>query len=408
MPPMPRRSPFADLHEAHARAENERRAGAVQAAGREGRPGAAIASSRAVVEWIPFAPEGADPAEACRIVAGFGAIEAEYAAIRRAAGLMDSCQRGTLRVVGADRIDFLQRMLTQDLAPLRGGGNRESFWLNRKGRIDADMLVVDTGDETLIDVDVFAAAPTREALDRFLFTESATIEDATESISRLSLHGPEAPAALDAAGLGAAASLQPGGALSILTPGGRCVVARRDQCDAPGFELFVPGPHALALWAALASRARPVGWEAFNLARIEGGTPLFRIDFGVESLPHETGVLASRVSFRKGCYLGQEIVARMESLGAPKQQVVAFRASPGALPVAGAQLRRPDEPMATPIGMVTSSSLSPMLGGIGVGFATVRSAVAERGRRLAVHAEGEVLELEVLGPPASFIRSGTA
>lgn len=402
---MPRVSPLVELHEAFIRAENDRRAEAVAKAARGA--GAAV---EVELEWLPFGPDHEAPgAPACMIIAGFGSMEAEYAAIRRGAGLRDANERATLRVRGSERSGFLQRMLTQDLTRLRGPGCAEAFWLNRKGRIDADLLLVETGAELLIDVDVHAAGPTRESLDRFLFNEDATIEDATDEFVRLSLHGPGATKALEQAGLTAIASRSPGGAAVVIDGAARgSVGARRDQCATAGFEIFVPLEHSSAVWSALASTARPIGWDAFNMARIEGGTPLFRVDFGTDSLPHETGVLASHVSFTKGCYLGQEIVARMQSLGAPKQQVVRFRSAPGRLPIAGAPLTRPGESLATPIGAVTSSIASPMLGGAAIGFATVRSAVADAGRRLVVHAEGEPLELEVLGAPAPFIAAARA
>ncbi len=406
---MPRRSPFEELHEAFVSAENARRAGAVAGASRPaatepGSAAAATAARRAEVEWIPFGPDlpagaaaGADAS--CRIVAGFGAVEAEYAAIRRGAAMRDAAERSTLRVRGRDRLDFLQRMLTQDLAPLARPGCRESFWLNRKGRIDADLLVVETGDQVILDLDVHAADPARESLGRFLFAEDAAIDDATGDVARISLHGPGAGAALERAGLGALSALPEGGAGAV----DGVVAARRDQCGAPGYELFVPVAAAQDAWRALAAAARPIGWDAYNIARIEGGTPLFRVDFGPESLPHETGVVAARVSFRKGCYLGQEIVARMESLGAPKQVVVGFRCRGPSLPVAGAAIGRPGEALSTPVGAVTSSTASPMLGGAGIGFATVRSAVADAGRRLVAHADGAEIELEVAGPPRAFL-----
>ncbi|MBM4112413.1 MAG: aminomethyl transferase family protein [Phycisphaerae bacterium] len=431
---MPRISPLTKLHESFVIAENERRAGSVAGAARRTADSAAgaasdrarieavaTASNRADVEWIPFGPDDAPgDGPVCRIVAGYGTPEAEYAAIRRSAGVRDAGERGVLRLRGRDRAAFLQRMLTQDLAPLAKAACVESFWLNRKGRIDADLLLVETGAETLVDLDVHAAVPTRESLDRFLFGEEAAIEHATESISRLSLHGPRAAEALEGAGLAAISRLSPGGA--AVDSGGAAVAAersgdaaigivgaRRDQCGVPGFELFVPIDRVESLWSELvAAAARPIGWDAYNIARIEGGTPLFRVDFGTDSLPHETGVLDSRVSFRKGCYLGQEIVARMHSLGAPKQVVVRFRAAGARLPVAGAPLSRPGEELASPVGVVTSSTISPLLGGAAIGFATVRSAVSDAGRRLVVHAQGEPVEIEVLGPPASFLSAAGA
>lgn len=396
------RSPLADRHEAFVRNENERRARAVEQAARGPSDVAARASQHAVLEWRAFGPDDATPDSIRHIVGSYGPFEPEYAALRRASGLLESHHRGTLVVTGRDRLDFLNRMLTQELRSLTAGRCRESFWLNRKGRIDADMLVVETGDRTLIDLDWVAAAGACEALRHFLFAEEAVIEDHSSSTVRLSLHGPRAGDALERAGCEGAAKLTPGEAIVGSIEGVAVTVARRDQCARPGFELFADAAQAPIIWEALAAASRPVGWDAYNTARIEGGTPLFRVDFGADSLPHETGVIATRVNFRKGCYLGQEIVARMESLGAPKQQVVAFRVQGDQGPIAGAQLRRPTEPMATPIGVVTSSAGSPLAGAI-LGFATVRSALAEAGTRLVAHAGGEAIEIEIVGPPRPFI-----
>ena len=114
------------------------------------------------------------------------------------------------------------------------------------------------------------------------------------------------------------------------------------------------------------------------------------MDFGSDSLPHESGILADRVSFRKGCYPGQEVVARMESLGKPKQRLVALRIAEDALPTAGSPVfeRGPDGEPANPVGTVTSSTLSPMLGAASVAFAMVKTAHSEPGTVLLVPAEG--------------------
>ncbi|MBX3362599.1 MAG: aminomethyltransferase family protein [Phycisphaeraceae bacterium] len=122
-------------------------------------------------------------------------------------------------------------------------------------------------------------------------------------------------------------------------------VVRDDATGEVGLELFVPADGARALYEALMGLAhdhegmpaggagkprppmlRPIGWHAFNIARIEGGTPLYNLDFGPSNLPHECGdeVLRSRVSFKKGCYLGQGDRARMEARGHPKVRLAAL------------------------------------------------------------------------------------
>jgi folate-binding protein YgfZ len=99
------------------------------------------------------------------------------------------------------------------------------------------------------------------------------------------------------------------------------------------------------------------------MARVELGIPIFMIDFDTSNLPHETSLIQSRVRFDKGCYLGQEIVARMESLGQPKQRLVKLQMKTDDLPIAGAQLFEEESGMSTPVGVVTSSAISPLGGG---------------------------------------------
>jgi len=368
------------------------------------RPGAATGTRLAAeVSYLPYAVDERGPL--CELVAAFGPVEPEYAALRRGAGLVDSPWRGSLLVRGADRRAFLQRMVTQDVAGLEAGKATRAFWLNRKGRIESDLLLGELGDRMVVDLPLDRAAPTVESLGGFVFGEDLSIEDASARIHRLELHGPAAPSTL--ALLGAEAP-GPGGAAATAVAGIPVDIVRHDAIGEPGFALFVPRERVGEVWDAIVAardrdegprrRVRPVGWLAFNIARIEAGTPLFGIDFGTTNLPHETGVLGERVSFRKGCYLGQEVVARMESLGKPKQTLVGLRPERDLLPVAGGQVFALGEgdAMGEPIGTVTSSTLSPLLGAVPVAFAAIRTAHAEPGRRVLVNAEGEQVAAKVV------------
>jgi folate-binding protein YgfZ len=287
---------------------------------------------------------------------------------------------------------------------------RCGFLLNRKGRIDADATVADlpagaAGEPpvTLLDVDVHDAARTASALGAMVFSEDVEVRDESGAWARIAVHGPEGASLLSNAGADDAALESLNADLRCVRAaiaGAPAVLVRRDQCGSPGVELLVPVAHAARAWDALVGqhdaaeggrrRARPAGWHAYNIARIEAGTPLHHVDFGHDSLPHESGVLAERVSFRKGCYPGQEVVARMESLGKPKQRLVALRIAEDALPTAGSPVfeRGADGEPGSPVGVVTSSTLSPMLGASSVAFAMVRTAHAAPGTVLVVPAEG--------------------
>lgn len=399
-------SPLRNRHEAYSHGVRRRPPPEAD------RPGAArgVQTEAPAVEFVAYGPAGADSGPACDLVATFGEPEAEYAALRRGAGLFDSPHRGTVVITGDDRRDFLDRMVTQALGDLDAGAVRASFWLNRKGRIDADLLLIELGDRTLLDVDVHRVELTVRTLGEFVFTEDVRITDATAELYHLAVHGPQAFLVVGGAA-GSAFSIDDCRAQVVDIAGTEVVVARRDLTGEVGLELIAPYDRAGAVWDALLAtddtvggggrRVRPVGWYALNTARIEAGTPLYNVDFGPTNLPHETGVLHDRVSFTKGCYLGQEIVARTESLGRPKQVLVGLRPGRDLLPVAGGQVFAAAEEagasMGPLIGVVTSSTLSPMLGSAPIAFAMIKSSHAEPGTIVVVNAEGAQTDAVVGG-----------
>jgi len=382
------------------------------------RPGAAVGRVRpGELEMLPYGPvrEQGGPLE---LVALYDSVEIEYAAIRRAAALLDASHRGTIIVTGAERLEFLNRMVTQQVGDLLPGVARSAFWLNRKGRIDADLLIVDLpvrdGEEPRlwIDLDRHVAASTATALETFVFGEAVAFRDRTESFHRLALHGSRALEALarvasadDGATIAAMADRTAVGAAIGDRP---VMLVRRDQCGEVGVEISCAVDDAIAIWDALreVDWVRPIGWHAYNIARIEAGTPLFNIDFDTTSLPHETGILRDRVSFTKGCYLGQEVVARMESLGKPKQTLVGLRIEStrgvDVLPECGstvclidgdddaiaAEGTDAESNIGAAIGTITSSTLSPMLGAAPIALAMIRTKHAELGRKLLVFGGG--------------------
>jgi folate-binding protein YgfZ len=400
-------TPLRNRHEAWVRARAARAPDPAVAAQRGGAAtGRPAATDEAMMEYVAYGPPGADGAVECEVPATFGEPESEYAAIRRSAGIVDAPHRGTLRVTGEGRRAFLGNMLTQDLRGLDAGGVRASFWLNRKGRIEADLLLVESESETLIDVDVHQAARAAASLGAFLFAEDVSIADESAARHRLAVHGPAAARVVAAAaGDDAIALLAPMRAVRGTIGSAPVVVARRDQTGGIGLEIFLDRATAEAVWDGLLAagervepgRVRPVGWYAYNTARIEAGTPLFNVDFAAENVPHETGVLADRVSFTKGCYLGQEIVARIEHLGRPKQLLLGLRMREDRLPVSGAQVFAAGAAtLSEPIGAVTSSTISPMLGAVPIAFAQMRTAEAELGATVVVSAEGGLVPAEVV------------
>jgi folate-binding protein YgfZ len=405
----------------------------------------------------PYGP--ADDADPIALVQTFGEVDLEYAAVRRGVGVLDLPQRATIELTGDDGIDFLNRMLTQELKVLAPFQSRRAFWLARNGRIDADLRVTALPGRLLIECDAHALKRTLGGLTAYVITEDATFTDRTNALHRVGLYGRHALALLARVATPVAGpaplDLRSGTACLVDVGGCEALAEGDDATGEPGCVLTLPtervpgavetllraggfagdDPAAHGPGWALRERdvaslgARPIGWAAFNTARIEAGTIAYYLDFGPTSLPHETGPagLSTRVSFTKGCYLGQEVVARMHALGKPKMTLVALRltrveirpATPHstdpAAPFEPPIVAQPDtgspvfargsDGTATgdPIGAVTSSTISPMLGNEPIAFAMVKTALATPGSTLVVDAEGTPLAATVQ-PTTAFWR----
>lgn len=338
-------------------------------------------------------PLGGDGA----IAALHDVLEVEYAALRKAVVAVDCPNRALATLTGGDRIDFLHRLLTNDIAGLQPGAVTRAFLLTAKGRIIADAHVVHTIDATHLDTDVFGVAALLEQLNELLFGEDVQIDDRRQSWHRLSLHGPNVQALLDAGAARSVDPIEPGrfGEVTVGTIG--AYAYRDDDCGVPGVHLWLPTAHAAPMWTALMETGqtlglRAAGWMAYNTARIEAGSPLFMVDFDTNALPGETALLDQAVSFTKGCYRGQEIVARLRDVGHPARTLVRFAADDDTLPTATAPVF--DQPNGQQVGAITSSTIAPMRGGRAIGLAMVKWDHREAGE-LFTPAEGSTIPINI-------------
>lgn len=367
------------------------------------------------------------PYDRIDIVATFGEPQAEYAAVHKGCALFDEPQRGVLELTGRDRLQFLNNLLTNQTwdkerkTGLPAGEGVYAYFLNLKGRIVADMNVIERGDRTLLETDARLVEPLRDAFDKYLFGEQVTMKSRLGDLHRLTLHGPGSVALLGEAAGADVSSLRPLGSTSFQLFGAAAVVFRDDVTAAPGFHLILDAGHARDVWTGLLSRfgqsaelgkrrLRPAGWAAFNACRIEAGRPLFGVDFegapvasayparrqrqeesadapSPGMLPAETGQFDRAVSVTKGCYLGQEIVARMYARGQVARQIVGLRLDDDNLPIAGAPLL--DE-KSNAVGVVTSSTVSPLLSNRALCIGFVKKSFTTPGTVVRVPAEGEL------------------
>ena len=368
---------------------------------------------QAEAEFQPFGP--------IEIVSTFGEPQAEYGAVRKACGLIDQPQRAVIELSGKDRLTFLNNLLTNqtfDKATKTGlapGAGVYAYLLHAKnGRIMLDLNVLELGERTLLECDRRLTEPLLATLERYHFAESISITNRANDFHVLALHGPTSASLLQQA---CDAPLQfPTDQLhstSARILGHEVTIFRDDACGVSGFTMIVDVAHARAIWMHLLTRfstideigkrpLRPIGWAAFNATRIEAGRPIFGIDFDDQILPAETGPVQMKraVSFTKGCYPGQEIVARMHARNQTARQIVGFRMDEDFLPIAGAQIF--DE-QSNVIGAVTSSTISPVLSGASIGLALVKRPHSEIGKQLHIPAEGSIRTGKVVELP--FIQS---
>jgi aminomethyltransferase len=351
------------------------------------------------------------------IVSTFGEPQAEYAAVRKACGLVDLSQRGILELSGKDRHKFLNNLLTNQVwdkdtkTGLAAGKGVYAFFLNTKGRIVTDLNVLEVGESTWLEMDARMVGPLRGMLDKYLFAEQVKMAGRVGELQQIALHGPGAAGVVgrvigrDVAGMGRLESFR------ARAFEHEVVVWRDDPAGVPAFYLVVGVEGAAKVWMGLLTKfggsgeigkreLRPVGWAAYNATRIEGGRAMFGIDFDESILPAETGAAFERaVSLTKGCYLGQEIVARMHARGQVAKKLVGIRMEGEELPVAGVKIFDTQQ---NEVGGVTSSTISPVLSNVAVCLGYVKRPLFEVGTELLVPAEGQIRRGKVVELP--FIR----
>lgn len=340
------------------------------------------------------------------IVATFGEPQAEYAALHKACGLIDLAHRGVLELTGNDRLPFLNNLISNEVwskqtkQSLEAGQGVAAMLLQVNGKPVSVFNVIERGDRTLLEMDARMVEPTRKALDRYLFAEQVKLIDRVGSLHELALLGPTAAEVLQAATGSAIPDLPPLGSVQVALFETDVVVWRDDVTGQLGLHLLVPTDRALHVWSNLVAKygelvaharrpLRPVGWAAFNTCRIEAGRPLFGIDYDGTLLPGELDAhsFGRLVHVAKGCYPGQEIVARMYARKQSARLLVGLRMADDNLPMAGSVVY---DDAGNQVGGITSSTISPVQSRRAVAFAIVKKLFAVEGKQVMVPAEGKM------------------
>lgn len=320
------------------------------------------------------------------------ASRAEYDAVRRpgGVGVMDRTPRALLRLTGPDRQAFLQGMVTNDILALGPGQGCRAAFLDTTGHLLADLRVWNTPEALLVETDPQVVVRLLQTLDLYLIMEDVQIADVSAEWVRLSVLGAGANAAVSA--------LLPAPLPPDLPPMTLQAVVFADNAPGfaaaaapgtvPGLDLWLPAASAPALWEALLSQGVvPVGERAADTLRIEAGDAAWGRELTEAVLLPEAD-LPGTVSYTKGCYVGQEIIARLHARGHANRLLRGILLPPDSpVPHAGATLHAPEHgpDAGREIGRITSAAASPLFGGCALALGFVRREFVEPGTAVAVH-----------------------
>ncbi len=324
----------------------------------------------------------------------FGEVADEYAAFRVGAALVDRSHLGRIEQSGADAIDLLHRLSTADIESLAEGESRRTILASERGRIlDVFTVVCRAGRPLLLLTSGVFKHLILEKIDFYTITEDSTLEDVSARTVQLALAGPRSADVMSRLAGVSVASLAAGRHTDVAIAGIRVLVIAVSDGINPRFDLIIDADSAAAVWdAAVSAGAIPAGREATEAYRVEIGVPTAGREISERINPLEANLL-DLIDFDKGCYIGQEVIARLDTYDKVQRKLVGLQAA-GSLSEGNLLYTDGRE-----IGWTATVVDSPAFDGlIALGF--VRNEHAEDGTRLATEAGIEVTVCDLPMDPA--------
>ena len=320
----------------------------------------------------------------------FGDPAAEYQTAKNECALFDLSDRTQIEITGKDRVAFLHNFCTNDIKKIKPGEGCEAFITNTKGRVLGHVFVFVEENAIWLETVPHAAEPLLEHLGKYILAEDVELHDRSAEYGELFVSGPDAfdlvirpvvcmvsevPNSLELYGhcvqdLSEEALYRCVRRVDLLGAEGFLVSVKRE--DIAEFWRFLHDPARtlqadaeksresliLELRSGSKMRRRPAGSLAFHALRIEAGMPLYGIDISEDNLAQEVGRTKQAISFAKGCYLGQEPIARIDALGHVNRELCGLTLASCSAPPAGRVVKSEDG--SKDIGSITSSALSPL------------------------------------------------
>lgn len=332
-------------------------------------------------------------------------IKREYLSAKGTVAVMDRSNTGRLRVTGSKRLDLLNRLTTNDLRNIAPGQGVQTCLLTDKGRIIDDLRLYARDAFFLLVTSPGNQGRVKETIEKLRFRDDVGLEDVTPTAAMISLFGPQSAHLIEALShTGSLGDLPLHHSLEVSVDGWRFLAARTAGIGGLGFNLIADVETAPHLWRALLARGdpygvSPLGEEAWEMLRIEAGLPRFGREITEEHNPLEVG-LDSAINWTKGCYVGQEVVARLDSRHKISRVLVGLWLEPGPVPEAGSPIVTPEGAGEKRLEIGRLTSVAPSLDlrrVIGLGY--VRTEHSAPGTPLVVVSPEDRVRAEVAALP---------
>lgn len=331
-------------------------------------------------------------------------LEEEYGKANEGITLRDASAGGRLRIEGSDALDLLHRLSTNDLLALEPGRATNTVLTTSKGRVLDHLRVHCLEDHLLVFTSSQNLRKVMEWIDQYTFLEEISVVDIMVETALLQLVGPRTPAFLGSLTEGRVC-LEDGDVAQALIAGITVVISRNDGLGVPTYDLVVDAQESAGLWADLLAEGQlwdllPLGEEAFEVLRIEAAMPMYGKEISEEVNPLEIG-LRSSISFTKGCYIGQEVVLRLDTYRKVQRHLVRLEFDGQEAPPIGEKLSVNGKV----VGTVTSVGQAPGLGKV-VALGLLRKAYDKMGEVVEIGAEGHRWKGRVISLE-QYTREGT-
>lgn len=326
----------------------------------------------------------------------------EHTALRTKAGVLDLSFRSRLCLLGADRVRFLHGQVTNDVNGLRPGHGCYAALTTAKGKMECDLNIQNLPQELLLDFEPGYSQAVQSRLEKFIIADDVQVIDVAPHYGLLSVQGPKAEAVVQALALFPELPASPRCATTVSDPTlGEVYLVNLPRLNTSGFDVFAPTASCGAVLDKLIAAAKEIdggacGWQAFETVRIEAGIPRYGADMDDTNIPLECGIESRAISYKKGCYIGQEVINRIHSIGHVNKEWRGLRLADDlkALPVKGDKLFKDGKDA----GYITSATFSPALrGNIALGY--VRREYLEIGTELMLKTQGEDSTARIVETP---------